>query len=146
MRPVFQTITTLDPEKKLWGDCLRACIASLFEFDIEHVPHFCDEFLYPEGFYPALQEWLARRDFTYINFPVPAGELEGFKKQLRAMNIAAFHLLGGRNGGNNHIVVAQFGDIVHDPWPKLDSPFRGVLHPDLDGKYEFGMIVKMFRD
>lgn len=35
MKPVMQTITS-----KSRGDCLRAVIASLFELEIEQVPHF----------------------------------------------------------------------------------------------------------
>jgi hypothetical protein len=144
MRPVYQTITKLDPENGQWGDCLRACIASLFEMDIEGVPHFCDERAYPEGHYPAVQEWLKRRDLTMIAYPVPADKMEEHGEAMRALGVDCFYLVGGRSGLSNHVVVAQYGACVHDPYPKLDSPWHGHMAPDDNGNYEVMMIVKRF--
>lgn len=146
MKPVFQQVTHHSPEQNRYGDCLRACIASLFEFDIENVPHFCDEYIYPEGFITVLREWLAQRDLTYATFPVPAESLEEFKASLRSTGMSAYHLMGGLSGTAQHVVVARFGEVVHDPWPKIDNPFYGHLSPDADGKYEFWLFVKCFRD
>lgn len=145
MRPVFQTITHMDPENGVWGDCLRACVASLFEYDIAHVPNFVDEFLYPEGFYPALQEWLRPRDLCYMASHFPFGELAETGDAMRRFGIDGYHLLGGRCGLHNHVVVAQHCLIIHDPNPKLDSPFRNHLSPDDNGNFELGLFAKLFK-
>jgi len=55
MKPVFQTNNSVPG-----GDCLRACVASILELDIEEVPHFCGEKPHEEWF-SRLAIWLRDR-------------------------------------------------------------------------------------
>lgn len=144
MRPVFQLVTGLDPENNIWGDCLRACIASLFEMEPEEVPHFADETLHPEGFYRKAQEWLRERDMTMIAYKIPADALAPMGVSMREHGVDAFHLLSGKSGTAQHVLVARYCEPVHDPFPKTDSPWYGQLVPDDEGNYELMFIVKRF--
>jgi hypothetical protein len=144
MIPVFQRVLQHAPDRGEYGDCLRACLASLLEVGLDDVPHFADESQYGSDWYLALQEWLAPRDLRYIVYPIEARLLADHCKAMRHYDIDALHLLGGVCGTAPHVVVAQFGICIHDPWPKLDSPFRGHLSPDDNGCFEFGMFVKRF--
>lgn len=57
MIPVMQTVVGDGQDGRPNGDCLRACVASIFELPIEEVPHFVD-INPPSGWLTALQEWL----------------------------------------------------------------------------------------
>lgn len=43
MVPVSQSIVGDGKDGRPFGDCLRACFASIFELSIDEVPHFADE-------------------------------------------------------------------------------------------------------
>lgn len=56
MIPVVQSIVAAgDVPDRVPGDCVRACVASIFELRLEQVPHFVAS---PRGWYPAIQDWL----------------------------------------------------------------------------------------
>lgn len=56
MIPVVQTIVAAgDVDGQVPGDCLRACVASIFELTTDQVPHFVAD---PRGWWPAIQAWL----------------------------------------------------------------------------------------
>jgi len=44
-----------------YGDCLRACIASLLEMPTANVPHFVHDGCEPAITYQRVREWLADR-------------------------------------------------------------------------------------
>lgn len=125
MKPVFMQCHH-DPSIGAYGDCFRACIASLLELPAEEVPHFFD---YPEEQdaelgYQRLDAFLERRGLAYFTFPL-------FPEDLAALSPVLFHtvLVGVENAtGTTHAVVAYGGRPVHNPDP------RGSLEVDtLDG-------------
>jgi hypothetical protein len=61
MKPVMQSI--VDPVN---GDCLRACIASIFELPLEEVPHFV---ALGTGWHAALQNWLRPMGLVMQSYP-----------------------------------------------------------------------------
>lgn len=86
------------------GDCLRACIASIFEIPIKKVPHFVHEH---GAYWGALRQWLDRHGIEYVR-------REGH------INTADFCLYVGlspRNAPGRHSVVGKEGRIVFDPHP-----------------------------
>lgn len=134
--------TIHSPSDGLFGDCMSACVASIFELPLEHVPHFTDEWQY-EDFMRTLRAWLAERDLAPMFFRVPADEMERMGQDMREAGMDAFHLLSGESAtGTRHSVVGQYAAVVHDPWPALADPLRGVLRPDTEtGAFELCLFV-----
>ena len=57
MTPVDQRVLDHDPARGRFGDCLRACVASVLELPYEAVPQFA----VADDWVERLQEWLAPR-------------------------------------------------------------------------------------
>lgn len=107
-----------DPEAGTYGDCVRACIASLLDVpNPEHVPHFyhdnCDA---TEGI-RRMREYL--RSVGYAIFAVA---YDGSISRDELMSImeqnnpdAHYMLLGQTEPGNDHAVICKGGKQVHDP-------------------------------
>lgn len=105
MRGVYQSERT---------NCVAACVASVFERDLDEVPDFN-----PECWYEELGEWLAERGMAAVNIrmnaecmddPVPAGWTLG----------AVPHLSDCFPDDWKHCVVCFNGRVV---W----CPVRGVM-------------------
>lgn len=123
MRPVDQTIFD-SPH----GNCFQACVASVLEFELEAVPHFCD------GKNPRwlldLEEWL---------LPLGLAPLLIQAKGCPALD-TTYALAGGpaERGVKHSVVVCGF-DVVHDP-----HPFRaGLVEVD---DYLFFVKVKPWKE
>jgi hypothetical protein len=118
MKPV-DMIVRHDPENGAWGDCTRACIASIFDLPPEDVPHFASfgvEHPRDDGILPwikRLQEWLTPRGFYAMFARIDGPECHWHQESMQ------FHyLLGGKTlRGTEHDVVAFAGKMVHDPHP-----------------------------
>lgn len=123
MKPVMQSIPTVDIEKGVFGDCFRACIASIFELSLCDVPHFVQLGSVPHAkggelrdgqshwwFY--LTDWLRERDLVFFDLPYD-GNSDEF---LQALGYTIITGLSPR-GEWDHCVVGYRGEIVHDPHP-----------------------------
>lgn len=86
------------------GDCLRACIASIFELPIKKVPHFVHEH---GAYWEALRKWLHLRNVEYIR-------LEG---HIHTADHCLYVGISPRGAPGRHAVVGQKGRIVFDPHP-----------------------------
>lgn len=119
-----------NPDAGTFGDCVRACIASLLDMRAEDVPHFyeddCDgetgikriyRFLSPLGLSPF---------FVYFNGSDP---LETVLQHMAVANPDAHYMLYGNSGFGDHVVVCQGGKIVHDPAWVAD----GIEGPNSNG-------------
>lgn len=99
---------------KQYGDCMRACIASLLDLPIADVPHFLrNSDGDPVGFWNGIYDFCEARGFEYS--PVH----EKFNPQL-ATDLDGYHTIGGpspRGCGLLHAVVGLNGTIVFDPHP-----------------------------
>lgn len=115
MKPV-DMIVKHDPANGSWGDCTRACVASIFELPAEEVPHFAQygEEEPVDGVLPwitRLRQWLTPRGFGMIFVEVQS------KEQHWSGEAMAFHHMraGKTRRGTFHDTV-YFGDILaHDP-------------------------------
>jgi len=121
VQPVDQTRFG-DPD----GNCLAACVASIFEVALEDVADF-----QASNWLIELNEWLAPRGLAHLCL--------SFRHGLDSTLMpGGFHLIGGPSRrGHNHSVVGHTGVIVHDPHPDrsgleriIDYGFFIALRPE----------------
>lgn len=115
------------------GNCFQAAVASLFETDLEDIPHFAK--LYSDD------EWYVKfREFCIEKFgvcPICVEATDDVKSVLYGYHLAS--VLTTR--GHLHSVVCKDGEIVHDPYP-IGSEIVKVVSYDIfmsplgGGKYE----------
>lgn len=105
-----------DPENGTYGDCMRACIATLLDLDAEAVPHFFHDGKDEEGG-KRLTEWLAGQGYYPFRELGPRDmTLEDVLHYQSAVNPHAHYILYGSTGsGGTHVVVCKGGAVVHNP-------------------------------
>jgi len=113
MRPIDQTTFSSDWQADDCGNCLQACLASIFDFELSDVPHFVH--LYDDWFHP-LQDWLAGYGLYAMKVVNPHPEKDGYERLLGVKGCA---LMFGKSprGAFDHIVVSDGGKLAHDPHP-----------------------------
>lgn len=101
----------------MYGDCFRACIASLLEMEAHEVPHFfglapntndawliADKFLEAHGLATA---------FIYFDGKLP---IEHVLTTMAVTNPNIYYMLAGKSRNmTGHIVIGLNDAIVHDP-------------------------------
>lgn len=115
MTPVLCRVKD-DPDNGSYGDCVRACVASILNMDGDAVPHFFHDncsgrvgndriaaFLRPLGFAPFL-----------VNYP---GDItrDDILDMMAVMNSNVYYMLFGRTENGDHVVVCKGGKQVHNP-------------------------------
>ena len=112
-----------DPPRS-YGDCLRACVASLLDLDPPAVPHFASDDPSSETLVFRIETFL--RDYKLIPmwtmFEGSKDDVLGFMGEI---NPRVLYLLF--NGA--HVVVCKGGTIEHDPaWSAnpMNEPTDGV--------------------
>lgn len=124
MRPVDQTTFGFND-----GNCLSACVASILELPIAHVPSFV-------GDDRRFLRWLGERGLSATTYSPASYVPPGYA-------IAAGP--SARFGGRLHACVAYDGAVVHDPHPSRDGLPLGiaeyiVLHgPDREAMWFSGL-------
>lgn len=106
MIPVHQSIIDHDPAQGRYGDCFRACVASLFHCEIKEVPHFCS---YGENWFTRLIEWCGVRGVVPFCFETNA-----------PLEFPMWSIVTGKSPRYpdvNHSVVYFGPDLRHDPHP-----------------------------
>lgn len=109
MKPVMQTVTGRH------GNCFSACLASLFECDIDDVPNFYDVAGDDDAaWWGAVRDWLRARGFgiMFLELKDPAhiGLFEGW------------FIVSGKSGrGLDHATVWRDGEMRHDPHPTKEG-------------------------
>lgn len=118
-----------DPTNGAYGDCMRACIASILEMQAEVVPHFGDGNPTPEQFMSAINAFLNPLGKSLFRTVASGTEtLEDVLQYMGEMNPDLHYILGGAAEGGNHVVVCCGSAIVHDPsWypSRLTGPADG---------------------
>lgn len=116
MKPVFQTKFggASAPEEEQ-GDCLVACLTSIFEVGLEDGPDLVGSIIGGGWFYK-VQSWLAGRNLSLLLLPgkpcdIPIGY---------AIAVVNSHTLPGEG----HVVVVLNGKPVHDPNPNTAIPYE----------------------
>jgi hypothetical protein len=108
MNPVFQT-----KFGKPLGNCHAACLASIFEIELDSIPNFGHR----SDWYLKFIDWCRRElQLTPIDIDIDDYENALFYKPL------GYHLINGLSvsGDYWHSVVGLNGEIAHDPNP--DGP------------------------
>ncbi len=116
MKPVLQTkFGGKNHPLEEQGNCMAACLASVFELELEDVPALVDD----GNWYQNIQDWLKPRNLClvpveYFKGPVPWASW-------------GFALIGTKSprieGG--HLVVSKGNEVVHDPHPEAVEGFPG---------------------
>ena len=114
MKQVFQTRTGLG------GNCFQACIASIFEMDLDDVPDFMnikDPSSIPLWYDP-LNRWLYKYGLAYIELVLPAHALvQKWTFQGVHIKICKSFNANAIENGYDHAVVGFQDTIIHDPDP-----------------------------
>ena len=113
MIPVYQTIM-YQHEPRIYGDCMRASIASILELPIEEVPHFLQ---LAEGrvyeFYDLIEDFLTTKGYLVLWQRSVAYHWQPGHPDV-------YHLMSGpspRHPGVQHSVVGRNGVPYFDPHP-----------------------------
>ena len=119
-----------------YGDCFRACIASLLETDAPHVLH---DNCSAERQRQRIDVWLAPRGLAFIEFPIAA---KGVGTALHVADVLTkysgvhYMLSGQSRHDRGHYVVCRGGEVVHNPTPAIK-----VTKPFPDGYFWMGIIA-----
>lgn len=100
-----------------YGDCLRACIATVMDTPTEQTPHFADNGASAEEALAHVRRWLEPQGLTIATFAM-GGDLSAsdVMEWMGAMNPTVTWLLfGQQRSGGDHVVVCQGGKMVHNP-------------------------------
>lgn len=119
-----QLIKGYDPERDVYGDCFRTCLACLLDLEPEVVPHFMDGVTEDAVGVERCQTWLKQFDLVKLTVAFP-GEVP-IKDVLLTVGITnpgvRYTLSGESPRGCNHTVVCLDGEIE---WcPSIGRPER----------------------
>ena len=111
------------PDEGIYGDCHRACVASILERPLESVPHFwADGLTAVDESWGRLHAWCTENGITYLFFGFP----DDPRPYMAAWNPGLYYILVGTSkNGVGHSVVCFDDEIVHDP--SLDQ--SGIIGP-----------------
>ena len=95
-----------------YGDCIRACVASLLDLPTLDVPHFVRDGAPGHVMQQRLREWLAPRGLVPMFSGFPASDTPD----------PVLEFMGAENPGvpyilfsADHAVVCRGGEIIHNP-------------------------------
>lgn len=104
-----------------YGDCVRACVATVMDLDTEQVPHFVHDGCNGEVMQNRIREWLALHKYVpfWAHYPGEAN-LEEVLSIVGDQNPGVPYLLYGHTGEGDHVVVCVGSEIVHNPaWYRI---------------------------
>lgn len=114
MTPVNCRIKHAPPDQ--YGDCIRACIATVLDADAEAVPHFAHDNPSPDVLMQRIRDYLRPNGHTIFITQYPPVPLDELLTVQATVNPDAVYLLfGGVDGGGDHVVVCRGGAVVHNP-------------------------------
>ena len=102
-----------DPENGTYGDCLRACVATVLGHD---APHFFHDGCDGEIAQQRLREYLETQHLLPVFYSIP-GDTD-YKLLLHFMseqNPGVKYLLFCRCGGEDHVVICQDDSVIFNP-------------------------------
>lgn len=109
MKPIYQTIRDFKA-----GDCMRACVASIFEWPIENVPNFMEDG--PSYYGRKLKKWCDSIGITALEIRFDDKETERLIKDCYVVAIGKSPRSTEENEFQ-HGIVWHNGKMVHDPHP-----------------------------
>ena len=119
-----------DPENGTYGDCLRACVASMLGKQAEDVPHFAHDGSDAEIVNERLREYLATLGlapwWTHYDLELSRDDLlSSLSESGQGVN---FLLFGRTASDGDHVIVCRDGKPVHDPAWYREPLVRGGRH------------------
>ena len=128
MKPIYQSIHSVDREKGLAGDCYRACVASLLECSLDDVPNFMDGFPNVDEFNVRVETYLRGHGYGRASFAYDGDLLMGGVLAMMAeMARDVYYIFSGQSPrGTDHAVIALNDAIIHDP-NRGEPPLVGPL-------------------
>lgn len=133
MTPVDQEFLH-DPASGSYGDCQRACIASILNLPLSEVPNFAGPGVDDLEFSTRVKNFLATKNLAHLEFTY--FDFAGFGNPKPS---SLYHIIYGMTErGFWHAVVGLDGEVVHDP-----HPFKTGLLPDRS-KWSIGLLVPTF--
>jgi hypothetical protein len=130
MTPVDQEFVHL-PEQGQYGDCMRACVASLLDLPITDVPHFAQIDAEGNGdFWLMVAEFCRKHGYAFVTM---AGRFVWSEDPI-------YHIIAGpspRGHGVHHAVVGRNGQVFFDPHPSR----AGLAGDPRDWKFD--LLVRM---
>lgn len=122
MKPVNCTVKD-DPANGSYGDCVRACVASILEMESDAVPHFFHDGNGENGF-DRMRVWLADRGRVPAYLPFgPEMSVDAVCWSLGVYGDISAMLFCSSAGGDHCIVINKDG-VQHNPaW--YASPIDG---------------------
>lgn len=101
-----------------YGDCVRACIASVLETHPSLIPHFFENNPDPDEAWKRIDHYL-KRNHQLASFFVHVGNdvngMKGFMTTIATSNPDTYYILFGTSRTQPHCVVCLNDKIVHDP-------------------------------
>lgn len=132
-----------DPANGTYGDCLRACIASILEKNAEEVPHFVHDDCELDELARRINEYLATQNLAplFINFEA-SGLLQRYDDVLSFMgdNFPGHYFISNVDVGDGdyHVIIIRNGKIEHDPaW------IRRSVKGSIQGRWVFLTFVPL---
>jgi len=110
-----------------YGDCLRACVASILDLPSKDVPHFYESGEHPDVAMTKMDEFLETKGLTYVPMQAPNMATVQSMLEMIAINLFNNHYIILTDG---HAVVCKGDKIVHDPaWLRqpLKKPKDGFI-------------------
>ncbi len=113
-----------------FGDCFRACVASILELDINTVPHFHSDGCQDDGeITDRLNDWLfSEHELLKWAYAYPGSVPLADVMHYTGLNNPELHwILHGRTAsGEAHAVICHGSVMVHDPSPWQTG---GIVEP-----------------
>ena len=115
----------------LEGNCMAACIASIFELKLSEVPNFAEG--NGDGtWFPKLYDFCYKRGFEVIPYYLERtgqdtgrrynGHLDFYRLPERLQGCLPYYLqCGPAHRGFSHATVGYDGGVIHDPHPSRAS-------------------------
>lgn len=114
MQPIHCKVGHNPPES--YGDCLRACVASLLELSADEVPHFYHDNPDPYEALRRVRAFLRPMGETIFAVEYPPVTRAELLDMMRGNNPDATCLLFGQtSGGGGHVVVCRGDQVIHNP-------------------------------
>lgn len=116
-----------NPEAGSYGDCIRACIASLLDLDAEKVPHFAYDNASAETVRERMDDYLAGYGLKtwWTHYPPDIDRAELLEMLSGGI---PYMLMGASPDGIDHVVICCNGKVVHDPAWYPSTPVKGGSH------------------
>lgn len=111
-----------------YGDCHRACIASVTGHDIETVPHFFDKDIDTHEAFGSVHTYLSKEGWfcfdvdLIVSMPKRAEVKEFLRQRLSPEAVCIVSGTLDRNGRIGHSCLYKNGVIMFDPRPMADDP------------------------